>query len=407
MAPEPRSAGPARTEPISGRLDALIAWTREHGPAGSDPYDGLNSPLAPLAGLFGRWGRVVFLQIVRRSPAALRSLARIPPSVNAKGVGLLASAHLERYRTFGRKPDAEAARRHLDWLEASCVRCGDGIGWGYPFDWAARAFFVPRNTPTIVGSSTIGKAFLLAHRILEEPRYLETARAVCRFIATGLHRHESAEGICFGYTPRDRSRIFNASLMGASLMAQTAAAGAANGWLELARPATRFVLARQRGDGSWPYGAAAFHDWIDGQHTGFILRDLGEILAATGWEEIRGAIRSGMGFYAERLIAPDGRPLHRLDRPWPADIHACAEAILVFSDPVLRETTDRSLDDALRVASWTFRNLSRDDGAFGYRRHRRRTDRTAHMRWGQAWMVHALVRLEHALAVADGPAIPV
>ena len=388
-------AGLAR---VSGALDRLERWITNHGPAGSDPYDGLNSPWARAAGLFGRWGRIAFLQLVRRSPRLLRPLALIPHSINPKGLALLAQAYLDLHLSRGDTGYLERAREHLEWLEHH-ASTAVGTGWGYPFDWSARAFFVPRNTPSIVVTATVGKVFLEASQRMQEPRLLDVARNAAAFVGSGLNRSESEHGMCFSYTPLDQSRIYNASLLGASLLARVAAQGDPSGdLLELARRATRFVLARQNDDGSWCYGDAPFHRWIDGHHTGFILRDLGEIRAATGWPELDSPLDGGMKFYRERLLAPDGRPLFRVDRPWPADIHACAEAVLVLSDPNLRGASTDPLGRALEVVDWTVQNLQRPDGAFGYLKHPGRTDWTPHLRWGQAWMLHALARLEGQLS---------
>ena len=99
-------------------------------------------------------------------------------------------------------------------------------------------------------------------------------------------------------------------------------------------------------------------------------------------------------FYRSRLLAPDGRPISRLDRPWPADIHAAAEAILVLTQ--VRPGRD-SVEQALQVLEWTSTHLGRADGAYGYLRHPAGTDWTPHLRWGQAWMLWGLASLENAV----------
>ena len=388
---------------ISSAINDLADWIEDNGDAGTDPYDALNSPFARAAGLFGRWGRIAFLQLARRSPFNVRRLLLIRPGINPKGMGLLAQAYLALYRTRGEGRYLCEAHRRLEWLASHAVPCGEGVGWGYHFDWAARAFFVPRNIPTVVNTSTIGKAFLSAYHLTKEARYLETAQLAAFFILSALNRTESPEGLCFSYTPVDRAQVFNASLMGASLLAQSGEVMDGDpSFLEPARRATEFVLTHQKVDGSWSYGLAPFHGWTDGYHTGFILRNLGEIRRATGWEEIGEPLRRGAAFYAERLVAEDGRPVFRLDSAWPADIHACAEAILVFSDLNLQDCFEKPPARAVQVAQWTLDNLRRADGAFGYVKSPRRTDWTPHIRWGEAWMLLALSRLEEALLCAEG-----
>jgi hypothetical protein len=378
-------------------LDRLAAWIEANGYQGSDPYDALNSPLGGIASRFGRWGPIVFMQLIRRSPVDLRRWLRIPAAVNPKAVGLLAHAYLDLYSSRQDERYLVKARQCLDWLEAEAVQLSCGLGWGYPFDWAARAFFVPRGTPSIVVSAIVGKAFVRAAEMLKQERYLNTARGVTRFILGALNRSTADAGICFSYTSLDHSVIYNASLLGASLLAQTARAGEmSDELLEPAYAATRFVLNNQNPDGSWCYGQAPFHRWIDGHHTGFILRDLAEIQAASGMTDIATPLERGLAFYLDNLITADGRPLFRIEQPWPADIHAGAEAILVLADANLRRSHGDQTARAITVADWMHTNLGRPDGAYGYLKYPRRTDWTAHFRWGQAWMFHALVRLELA-----------
>ena len=47
-------------------------------------------------------------------------------------------------------------------------------------------------------------------------------RRAARFVAERLHRHEDADGICFSYSPTDRTRVYNASLFGAKILARAA-----------------------------------------------------------------------------------------------------------------------------------------------------------------------------------------
>jgi len=380
------------------RVDALARWIERNGTAGSDPYDGLNSPFAPLAGLGGRWGRIAFLQAVRRS-RVVRAAARVPPAVNPKGLALLAEAYLDLLAARGDPAWAGRARAVLDELETRAVPCREAVGWGYPFDWAARAFFVPRNTPSVVVTATAARALLAGARALAEPHRLDLARRAACLVTDELQRTESDRGVCFSYTPVDRSCVWNASLMGAAVVLEVAAetGGLAGPAATLAHRAVDRVVAEQRPDGSWAYGAAPHHGWTDGHHTGFVLRDLAAVRTLAGRSDLDGPIARGLGFYLAHLLAPDGRPLHRLDRPWPADVHAAAEAILVLADPRLGPGIPGARAGALAVAGWIERHLGRPDGAFGYLWSPQRRDLTPHLRWGQAWMLRALARLERGL----------
>jgi len=79
--------------------DELFSWCRQNDFAGHDPFDALNSRLfqaTPLAQ--SRNARFIWTQLVKRSPADVRSVARVPAERNAKGIALFALAQISNYR---------------------------------------------------------------------------------------------------------------------------------------------------------------------------------------------------------------------------------------------------------------------------------------------------------------------
>src|SRR5258708_18882957 len=145
----------------------LFTWCREHNFAGHDPFDALNSRLfqkTPLAGSSN--ARLIWTQLVKRSPWDLRGIARVPAQRNAKGVALFALAQLAEYRRL-RTADSEAATRSLLSDLLSMKLDGySGAAWGYNFDWQSRNFFAPRGTPTIVPTAFADRAWLYAAHYL-------------------------------------------------------------------------------------------------------------------------------------------------------------------------------------------------------------------------------------------------
>jgi hypothetical protein len=53
-----------------------------------------------------------------------------------------------------------------------------------------------------------------------------------------------------------------------------------------------------------------------------------------------------------------------------------------------------NIERAWKTFHWTLGNMAAPDGSFYYQRHRLWTNRTPYMRWGQAWMLRALARLQ-------------
>src|SRR5918993_165748 len=79
--------------------DELLSWCQEHDFAGHDPFDALNSRLfqaTPLAQ--SRNARLIWTQLVKRSPADFRNVIRVPAERNAKGIALFTLAQTATHR---------------------------------------------------------------------------------------------------------------------------------------------------------------------------------------------------------------------------------------------------------------------------------------------------------------------
>jgi hypothetical protein len=375
--------------------ETLAAWCRARDYAGHDPFDGLNSCLFQATPLkHSRIARLAWTQAFKRAPFSLRSLARVPAGRNSKGTALFALAALSRYRATG-SPEAEReARELLDALFAAQLTGWSGACWGYNFDWQGRAFYAPRGTPTIVPTAFAARALVEAGRAFGDEKYLGAARGACAFILKDLKQsEESADEVCFSYTPLDETRVFNASLLAGEVLASV---GALTGEAELLSAgvrAARYVVRRQQASGAWAYGAADFQGWADNFHTAFILTSLGRIMKASVEADVEFAasLRLGSEFWRESFFLADGWPKYYHDRQYPADAHATGAAVVALVE--LKDSMPDALPLADRIINWTLENL-RDPqrGFFYYQRRRGYTVRTPYMRWTQAWMMYALAR---------------
>jgi hypothetical protein len=204
---------------------------------------------------------------------------------------------------------------------------------------------------------------------------------------------ESADEVCFSYTPIDETRVFNASLLAAETLVSVAALTKEAELLSAALRAARYVVRRQRADGSWGYGAAGFQGWADNFHTAFILTSLARIMEACGGEraEFAESLRRGYEFWGGNFFLADGWPKYYHDNSYPADAHAAGAAVVALVE--LKDAMPDALALADRIINWTLENL-RDArrGFFYYQRRRFYTVRTPYMRWTQAWMMYALAR---------------
>jgi hypothetical protein len=380
---------------IPAAYDRLASWCRGLDYSGYDPFDGLNSRIFRATPLYrSRLARLAWTQFFKRSPINFRGLSGVPRERNSKGTALFALAKLEDYRRTGSVTHAEEARALLDDLVRAQLPGFSGAAWGYNFDWQGRAFFAPRGTPTIVPTAFAARALLTGAEVLNDPAYLETAQSAGDFILNDLRRPvDTADEVCFSYTPGDDTRVYNASLLAGETLAAISCLTGNDAQADLALRAARYVTRRQREDGSWAYGEDSYQGWSDNFHTAFILSSLYRITQAIpgAREELMPAIRRGYDFWRESFFLADGWPKYFPDRLYPADAHSAGAAIVTFVD--LRELDPSTVERAETVAHWAIRNLQSPQGFFYYQRHRFYTNRIPYMRWSQAWMAYALARL--------------
>ena len=375
--------------------DTLFAWCRTRAFAGHDPFDALNSRLFQATPLRrSRLARLAWTQLFKRAPVNLRALARVPRERNAKGIALFALAALARFRTTRAQDDEQTARALLDNLLALSLEGWHGAAWGYNFDWQGRAFYAPRGMPAIVPTAFAARALCEAADTFADDAYLRVARGTCDFILRDLGRsEETADELCFSYTPHDTTRVFNASLLAAETLATVGARTGETALGEIALRAARYVAHRQHADGSWAYGADSYQTWADNFHTAFIITSLARVLHAcpAARAEFESPLRRGYDFWRANFFLPGGWPKYFPDRRYPADAHAAAAAIVALVE--LRDTDPAALAHAREIAHWSSKNLRDPRGFFYYQCRRTHTVRTPYMRWAQAWMAYALARL--------------
>ncbi|MHC8494508.1 prenyltransferase/squalene oxidase repeat-containing protein [Thalassospira sp. SM2505] len=340
--------------------DRVLARMRQADFAGADPFDGLESRLFQVSGL-GRFriARLIWLQAIKRGPGVLRRFAMIPPMMNPKTLALLnGGAGGVRLGDFSGQLIA--------------MQNADG-GWGYPFEWQARAFYARRHQSNAIVTSFVIDGLLAGGMTPDHAALIRAGE----FIARDLWR----DGY-FAYFDHDASEIYNASLWAAFALNRILPGN------EKSRRALVRVINAQCDDGSWAYGTRGHHGFVDGFHTGYIL-DLLDRFRTTGVEGaeiggLDGVIARGWQFYRSNCFDPDGIPRSFASKDGYLDAHAVAQAmagLCRFGEVV----------DAVRLAHWAVQMLfdpARDVfhagiGRFG-------VDRQNYLRWTQAWMVWAL-----------------
>ena len=375
----------------------LWKWCRDQGFAGYDPYDALNSRLFQATPFKrSRAARLAWTQFHKRSPINFRSLVGIPRERNAKAIALFALAALADFRRNPTKENEIESRELLEdliWMRLKGFR---GACWGYNFGWQSRSFFAPRGTPTIVPTAFAARAFCEAAEVLSRDEYLPFARTICDFILNDLNRsEETSDEVCFSYSPLDRTRVFNASLLAGEMLASVGKLLGEQSLIDWANRAAIYVVRRQQQDGSWTYGADSHQAWSDNFHTAYILTSLSRIMETGSNDQFDTALRRGYEFWSERFFLVNGWPKYFPDRLYPADIHSAASAIVALVE--LRGRIPGTLMLAEQIANWTVENLRDVRGYFYYQRRRFYKVRIPYMRWSEGWMTYALARLREAV----------
>jgi hypothetical protein len=381
MAAYPSVGADARAAAARAAAGELSAARERAGYAGHDPWDALSSPLVRRAAR-GRTARFLATNVLKRSPVPLRGPLGVPERRHPKAVALLASAYARL------EPEGERAPAFARELLDRAIPFGDGAGFGYDFDVQTRWGFYAAGQPNAVVTVFASHAFLDVEPLVgeEDAARLRDAVAAClAFVRSSLLRVEGEEAF-YAYHPGSTLPIHNASLLVAALAAR---AGEAD---ERDAAAVRFSLARQRPDGSWPYGEGTKVGWVDGYHTAYVLEALARWREAGLDPAPDDALERGLDLFLARLIDPDGGPRATVESRYPLDAHAAASAITALC----RLDDPRALPAAGRVLDWTLATMRRRDGRFAFQQGRFLRNSTAYLRWNDAHMLLALANYGRA-----------
>jgi hypothetical protein len=372
----------------------LLQYCLENHWIGFDPYDGLNSEVfARLPFVHNKPGRLLFIQLMKRSPINLRPIMQVPRTANPKGWALFSTALL-RLSTLG-WINGDAHIQLLNRLIGLRSSEKAYFCWGYNFDWQTRTILVPKNEPNIICTTFVGNTLLDFYEKYKDTCYLEMALSAGLFLLNGLKMTQDDDGLCFSYTSLRRDQVHNANLLGAAFLARLYALTGDVGFLDPATSAVRYSIRRQNPNGSWPYGESRTQAWIDNFHTGYNLVALTKFCHYTGNDQFGSSVAKGFHFYKNHFLTETGMPRYYHNGLYPIDAHSIAQTIVTLVE--LKGLDDHNLARAIAVYSWGIDNMQSSEGYFYYQRGRFVKNRISYMRWSQAWMLYALTVLAEAL----------
>lgn len=369
---------------------------------GWDPYDGLNSKVFNAVPMLNKIAaaRLIWIQTFKRCPFNLRRLLLVPKMHNAKGIGLFLQGYCNLYQAVKARPELGARLGSEAELKAHITHLADllllmrtpgfsGDAWGYNFPWQCRLeFLFPANEPTIVATSFCATALLSAYDITGDNRYLDSALSAAKFVTDDLHRTDIPGGFLFSYSKLPgNDTIYNASLLGARLLALCYKYSGEREYIDLAKQTVDACCHAQQPDGSWSYGVKAVTAWKDSFHTGYNLDGLSAYRDISGDASVDPYILKGLDFYLQNFFLPDGQPKYYHDTQYPIDIH-CPGQLAVTIARLHRYQSHK--DTVNKVIHWAIDNMQSSKGYFFYQKKKGLSSKISYMRWSNAFMFAAL-----------------
>ncbi|MCX5855786.1 MAG: hypothetical protein NTZ24_14655 [Deltaproteobacteria bacterium] len=379
---------------IESILCATLERAESSGYIGYSKYDGLHSPLLQALS-FGFWPlRLIWTQIIMRSPINLRPVFFVKKGINPESQALFARANLDLYSLNGNEIHEERARGCLGWLVENDSRGRGnyhGSCWGYHHPWQNPGFYQPPGYPNCYLTVVAGGALLHGFRILNGEDYLKTARSAVDFILRDLDvLYETGEEKCISYVPKMKTdfAVININALAASFIGQVGVLTGENFLLSQARKLLSYVSRRQTSYGAWFYTTNPGQSLLghDNYHTGMILDAFHDYERATGDGRFRSHYDRGLKFYWENLFLTDGAPKWASDKTLPHDVHGSAQGILTFSKA-------GEWEKACRIASWGIGHFYKGSGEFSYQKGRFINKRFTLSHWCNGWMARGLAAL--------------
>lgn len=332
--------------------EAALRFARARDYAGTDPYDGLLSPVAPI--LRGRLPRQVWVQAHKRLGNSLRSVTRVPKVTMTKAMALFAMAeHCDGH------PD------HAQDLITKLL-CMRGSGpWGYEFDVQTRWAHYLANSPNVVATVFALRAISAMDRLAE----------VSPKTTTWLENLAHPDGF-FRYTEASDRLVHNGSLLAAESLAIL------GGDKTLIQQAITRTVSAQATDGSWAYGEGKGLEWVDSFHTIYVLDSL-FFLKQRGFE-IGDSYERGLAYWYAHCLNAQGLPVYNADEVDAShDVHNVATTVGFLAGLAGRKDLEVDPEPAI----WHLLSHQGEDGGF-----RNSPKSLPHMRWNQAHASYALSR---------------
>lgn len=356
---------------------------------GWDPFDGLNSKLFQQLSFLNKnkFFRLAWLQLFKRSPFNFRKISLVKKEHNPKGLALFLIGYCNLYHLENKQKHLNKIYKLTELILNYKIEGYSGACWGYNFDWQARAFFQPRNTPTVVATSFVTEALIESYKITTDAEVFQTLKSIKNFITKDLNKtYDENKNFTLSYSPLDKTQVFNAGLLGAKTLCLLYEFLKDDELLKFSKKIVQYVCDQQQMNGAWSYGTLSYHQWIDSFHTGYNLECIYIYQKVSGDNTYREKIDQGLKYYLNKFFTKEGMSKYYNNKTYPIDIHAPAQLIVTLSKLDILKENKEIVD---KVLLWTIKNMQSKKGFFYYQKRKRISSRIPYMRWAQAWMFYA------------------
>lgn len=384
-------------EKIQSVFKKTITFVEIEDYKGYNKYDALDSQLLSWLSFNNKYLRLVFSQLVMRSPINIRTLCLIPKTRNPKGIALFASAYLNIYMAHRNVSDLKKAEKLLLWLIENQAHGYSGSCWGYQYPWQDVGFFAPANLPNRVVTYFVCSALLDGYEVTGKEQYLATVKDAVKFILDDPKiLYEDTTKKCMSYVPVDEINwiVMDVSALCGALLSRLYQIKPEERLAAEARKLINYVVDKQTEYGAWFYThpAGDHRKTHDNYHTGYIVDAILDYTNYTGDKSFLNNYMQGIEYYRDHLFLSTGAPKWMNDKTYPHDIHGSAQGILSF---IRASQIDENYEKiAWKIADWAIENMyDNKHGYFYYQKYRFYTKKFTLMRWCNAWMLIALSSL--------------
>ncbi|MCD4658332.1 MAG: hypothetical protein K8S87_12425 [Planctomycetes bacterium] len=387
-------------EVIIESIKRLENWIDNNGYYGWDKGDVWGTKLYKFVlsreSLFCKFIYKNIRNIEALAPKLTRRILRVKKTLNSKGIGLFLHSYAQLYELTENTNYLTKAQECKTLLLIDSVKGNSGHCWGYPNDWQSKIYF-PKYTPSGIATTTVGYGLLELYNVTHDDEILDMCKSICMFIINDLNRSYHGEYFCFSYTPLDQFEVHNVNLFCAEFLSRIGKIIDNKEFIEIANKAAMFSVEDQNENGSLFYWSknVMLSGSNDIYHSGYEMRSLYGLWKNTGRNMYKLACEKYLDYYLNNYFTDNGIPTMKADNSSVIDIHGCAEAIICLS--LLSEIKPELLTIAENIVYWTINNMQNKHGWFIHRIYKKGfikiKTKIAYTRWGQAWMIKAMVEL--------------